>query len=287
MTEYAPLVILGAARSGTNMLRDALTRLPGFATWPCDEINPVWRHGNLVWPDDAIPPERAAGRPAASIRRAFDRVAARTGARVVVEKTCANTLRVPFVNTVLPEALFVHIVRDGRDVIASAARRWRGDLEVPGLAYRFAKARQAPLLDLPVYAAMYLKNRIALRRHKAMSVWGPRFPGMARMVAEGRPLAEICAAQWAASVDATDAALRTIPAERQLLLRYEDVLADPRAAMRAVLMLTGETAGERDIAASAAVVSSAPARRGQATDDAALAPLLAPLLRRHGYEVGA
>ena len=35
----APVVIIGAPRSGTNMLRDVLVGVGGYATWPCDEIN--------------------------------------------------------------------------------------------------------------------------------------------------------------------------------------------------------------------------------------------------------
>lgn len=38
---FTPVVIIGAGRSGTNALRDALTALPEFETWPCDEINPI------------------------------------------------------------------------------------------------------------------------------------------------------------------------------------------------------------------------------------------------------
>ena len=44
-------MIIGAARSGTNMLRDVLTSLDGVDTWPCDEINYIWRHGNIRWPE--------------------------------------------------------------------------------------------------------------------------------------------------------------------------------------------------------------------------------------------
>ena len=50
MSTDRDVVIIGAPRSGTNMLRDVLTSLPGFATWPCDEINLIWRHGNRDLP---------------------------------------------------------------------------------------------------------------------------------------------------------------------------------------------------------------------------------------------
>ena len=52
-----PLVIIGAARSGTNMLRDLLSSLEPFATWPCDEINYIWRHGNREFETEEFTPE--------------------------------------------------------------------------------------------------------------------------------------------------------------------------------------------------------------------------------------
>ncbi|HUT60609.1 MAG TPA: sulfotransferase, partial [Phycisphaerae bacterium] len=121
---YSPIIIIGAGRSGTNMLRDMLTAFPGVGTWPCDEINYIWRHGNARYATDEFPPELARPRVRAYIRRAFDRLAARRGLSHVVEKTCANSLRVQFVRAVVPEARFIHIVRDGRDVAVSAVQRW-------------------------------------------------------------------------------------------------------------------------------------------------------------------
>ena len=35
----SPLIIIGAARSGTNIVRDTLVHVPGWKTWNCDEIN--------------------------------------------------------------------------------------------------------------------------------------------------------------------------------------------------------------------------------------------------------
>ena len=53
------IVLVGAPRSGTNMLRDVLTALDGIGTWPCDEINYIWRHGNVRYPSDELPRENA------------------------------------------------------------------------------------------------------------------------------------------------------------------------------------------------------------------------------------
>jgi len=90
---YRPVIIIGAPRSGTNMLRDALTGVPGVSTWPCDEINYIWRHGNKRHPSDEFTPEMVTSDIRRYVNHRFDRVASRCHAHTVVEKTCANSLR--------------------------------------------------------------------------------------------------------------------------------------------------------------------------------------------------
>lgn len=76
-----PIVIIGAPRSGTNMLRDALCQVSGPGTWPCDEINAVWRCGNGRHPTDELRLEHARPEVKRYIRRAFDRLARRRRVR--------------------------------------------------------------------------------------------------------------------------------------------------------------------------------------------------------------
>jgi hypothetical protein len=84
---FTPVVIIGARRSGTNALRDMLARLPEFTTWNCDEI----------------PSNRAIPRIHRFIRAAFLHLWHHSGQpHFVVEKTCANTLPVPFVDAIRP-----------------------------------------------------------------------------------------------------------------------------------------------------------------------------------------
>lgn len=283
---YTPVVILGAARSGTNMLRDMLTRLPGFATWDCDEINPIWRHGNLDWPNDEIPPDRATPKVRATIRRAFDRIWRASGKPgFVVEKTCANTLRVPFVDAVLPDARYLVLVRDGVDVVPSAMKRWRGDLEFPGLPYLLAKAKYAPLSDLPRYAMTSLIGRLDLMRgRERLSTWGPRFTGIGDL--NGAPLEELCARQWSASVNATDRALAEIPPDRQFHLRYEDLTQAPADWLAKILAFLGTDRTDPQIAHAADIVQGGSVGKGRGRADIDLAgvlPLMQPTLKRHGY----
>lgn len=222
---YQPIIIIGAARSGTNMLRDVITQLPGFGTWPCDEINYIWRHGNPREVTDEFSPELATEKIQSFIRTAFAKLAKKQALAYVVEKTCANSLRVAFVNQVLPNAKFIFIVRDGRDVVASAQKRWVASLDIP---YILRKARFVPPQDIPYYASQYLWNRVyhLLSREHRLAFWGPRFEGMEKVL-EQYSLPEVCALQWRRCVKIAEHDLSQIESTRLHQLRYEDFVANP------------------------------------------------------------
>jgi sulfotransferase family protein len=256
----SPVVIIGAPRSGTNMLRDALTALPGLATWPCDEINYVWRHGNLRHPSDEFPREFARPEVAAYVRRAFARLARRAGGARVVEKTCANSLRVGFVDAILPDARYLHIRRDPLDAVASALKRWRAPLD---LRYVLRKARYVPPSDLPYYASRYLANR--LRKLTAadgrLATWGPRFDGMDAMLASSTP-AEVCAHQWRRCVASAERGLAALPAGRVCEVRYEDFVRSPAAGLERILASLGIDAGAAAVQAAVRDVRASEIGRG-------------------------
>jgi len=249
--DFRPVVIIGAARSGTNLLRDTLAKMPGYVTWPCDELPSTWRHDNLNHPDDEFPPELARPAVRRYVRRVFSRLARRSGAGNVIEKTCANTLRVPFVDAILPEAVYLHLVRDGRDVTTSAMQRWTSKVDLP---YMLKKARYMPPGDIPHYLLRFVRNRLGQRRSEEgrLSMWGPRFAGMEFY--RDRPLAELCARQWQHSVDKARQDLAALPEARHLELRYEDFTAKPAVAMEAIGKFLDESWSEADIAAAVADV---------------------------------
>jgi hypothetical protein len=252
---FQPLIILGAGRSGTNILRDMITHLQGAETWPCDEINPIWRHGNTYWPNDEIPAERASITVRNYIRSAFVKQWKNSNRpEILVEKTCANSLRVPFVNAIFPEALFVYVVRNGHAVVPSAVKRWRGDLEVRSMPYFLSKARYVPIVDLPYYAVQFLKSRIKMlgSSDKRLSLWGPRFEAIDE--AEKSRLEEVCALQWAECVNLTDKGLEQISPERIFYLKYEEMTSSPEKIIRQVSQFLELNSGERELSEGAAMV---------------------------------
>jgi len=251
---YRPLIIIGAGRSGTNMLRDVLCRLPGFGTWPCDEINYLWRHGNKRFPHDEFPPELARPEVRRYLDRAFRACARRESCTTVVEKTCANSLRVGFVAAALPDnARFLHLVRDGHDVVASAGKRWTAELDIP---YLLRKARFVPPLDLPYYALRYLGTRLHRLRDREgkLSFWGPRYLGQEEDLAHGG-LVEVCARQWRRCVERSLADLEALAPERTLHLRYEAFVAKPASELARIGRFLGASWSQEELSQATASVS--------------------------------
>jgi len=235
------VIIVGAPRSGTNMLRDVLTSADGVTTWPCDEINAVWKHGNMDIPHDEIPPERATAQTKAFLSRQFAARARRGRADVVVEKTCATSLRVPFVASALPDAKFIFIYRDGLDATASTMKRWNASFDP---AYTLRKLRFVPATDLPRHLRDFLAKRLAQRFSgdsgreesdlKVSTWWGPR-PRDFRSLQEHHPLEELAFIQWQRCVDLACAGLASLDPRRVHTIRYEDFVSDPQAGTAAAL----------------------------------------------------
>jgi hypothetical protein len=109
-------LIVGCARSGTSILAELVTAHPDAVL--LFEAEHVWQQASA--PADGSHRMTAAdATPEAvdAVRGAL--AAASDGRRLVVEKNPRNSLRVPFLRAVLPDAPMVHIVRDGRDVACS------------------------------------------------------------------------------------------------------------------------------------------------------------------------
>jgi hypothetical protein len=234
---FHPIIIVGAPRSGTNILRDVLTRIPGFGTWPCDEINYIWRHGNIAFPSDAFPSSLATPCIKDFIKRKFSDLATKSNVKYVVEKTCANSLRVEFVDSVLPDSKYLFIVRNGIDVVASAMKRWKAKIE-PN--YILRKARFIPPDDMLHYVIGYAKNRFykILAREKRLASWGPRLDNMEHILATCS-LLEICALQWLSCVKLAAESFSKMPVSKVMKIRYEDFVTHPRESFERICDFLG------------------------------------------------
>lgn len=285
---FQPVFIIGAGRSGTNILRDALCALPHIATWPCDEINPIMRHGNISMPHDRFDAEQARGNVKRFIRGAFTREWTRQDRPAfLVEKTCANSLRVPFLNAIFPEARFIFIHRHGGDVLASARKRWKGQMELPSLPYYWSKIRFTPLRDLPIYGWRFVRARWNMMRGQAdhLDSWGPASPAMLALPPSAS-LDEICALQWSDCVNFALDDLAALDASRVQRVGYEDFVSDPTEILLELAQFLNHEANRDDCRAAAGSVRASSVGKGaDALASAAenVAATIDPVLGRLGY----
>ena len=283
---YLPVIIIGAPRSGTNMLRDVLCELDGVGTWPCDEINYIWRHGNISAETDQFERELATPAVKRYIRRQFDALAKKQRLNVVVEKTCANSLRVPFVNEVIPDARYIFIVRNGYDALASANLRWKAKLDI---GYLLKKARYVPLLDLPFYAIRYVMNRIyrLFSGGQRLAFWGPKWGGMDDLL-RNNSLETVCAVQWKQCVELAERGLENIDSKKVVALKYEDFVRDPEGELKRILDSFELTVPQEQISRATSGVRVSSVGKGKQQMEqpvvSSLEPLIGETLTRHGYE---
>jgi hypothetical protein len=236
MNAPQPLILIGAARSGTKLLRDLIAAHPAVDRVPYD-VNYIWRLGNEDLPHDELPVERLTPALCARLRR---KVAQAAGGKApnFVEKTVGNCLRVPYVCAVFPEARFIHLVRDGLDVVESVYRQW---LAPPDWTYVVRKALHYPLLDSFGYAREYatgLISKLIRPQAQAQHLWGPRYAGIYQDVAR-LALVEVCAIQWARCVTLAATALQRLPPEQLLTVRYESFVQDPLRHLEQVAAFAG------------------------------------------------
>ncbi len=227
MTEACPIILIGAARSGTKFLRDVLASGSGTAAVPYD-VNYVWRYGAGRNESDVLDPAGLTVRHKQFIRKTLRILAKANPGDILIEKTVASTLRVPFINAVFPEARYIHLIRDGREVAESAMRQWQAPPDWSALS---RKLREIPLQNL-TYVAWFGWNFVhgLMTGRKGGKVWGPRFPGIEAVAEEG-PLSRVCARQWLESFNRASADLSEIDntQNRVFTIRYEELTRDDAA----------------------------------------------------------
>ena len=284
MPNCAPIIIIGAPRSGTNMLRDTLTKLPNCATWPCDEINYIWKHYHKSYKTDAFPESFANEKTRKYILNKFQWVSNKYNCHFVVEKTCANSLRVEYLHKLLPDAKFVFIYRNGLDVIGSSMKRWKASLE---LSYLVKKARFVPITDLPLYAFKYMWNHTyrSISREKRLAVWGPKFEGLEKL--KDSPLDEICAKQWKACVDASTKGAALIPSRHKTIVTYENFVASPKEELARIANDLGLEFNQNHIAFATSTVSKQSVNKGihslTKEQSQRLGNIIETTMQEHGY----
>jgi hypothetical protein len=137
----------------------------------------------------------------------------------MLEKTPKNSLRVPFLARVFPEARFIYLYRDPRQVLSSMIEAWTTG--------RFRTYPQLPGWTGAPWSLLLV-------------------PGWRELI--GRPLHEIVAAQWNSATRLLLDDLEALPADRITIVRYDRLVADPAAEIRRLCAATGLDWDEPELA---------------------------------------
>lgn len=232
---YQPVILIGAARSGTKLVRDLIAEHPAINKVPYD-INYVWRLGNEHLSDDELSGTLLTPEVKRRILKQFQSF--HSGAPVLIEKTVSNCLRIPYVYSLFPNAKFIHLVRDGRDVVESVHRQWSAP---PNWRYIFKKARSFPITEAFGYGLSYSKTLFGklIRQDKSKAgTWGPRYNGIDKDVAT-KELIEVCTIQWVRCMEKALNDLSDLPAEQVLTIYYEDLVQTPSPHLESIYKFTG------------------------------------------------
>jgi Sulfotransferase family len=147
---HAPVFVLGSPRSGTTLLYDMLLSAGGFAVYLAESnvfnllvphfgdlrirsnrerLVDAWLHSKL-FRATGLQAEVFRPRLLAECRNGgdflgivMDEICLAQGKQRWAENSPEGMLYLPLIKRLLPNALFVHILRDGRDVAASLAQR--------------------------------------------------------------------------------------------------------------------------------------------------------------------
>lgn len=210
-----PVFIIGADRSGTTFLGDCLAALPELS----------YHHEPEVMKAAAryVYEERWGFRRARWFYRLVYSWLMRIhldGHRRFAEKTPTNSFIVPFLARAFPDAVFIHIVRDGRDAALSHLRQpWL-------LAASLASGRREPGGYRHGPDARFWVEPTRRREFEATS-------DLHR-----------CIWSWRRHTAAALAGTANLPAARYLELRYESLVADPNGACDRLLEFLGIGAPE-------------------------------------------
>ncbi len=211
-----PIFIVGCPRSGTVMLSNILLQSARVSPSQSGEGRDLWERfhpidatpsgSHALNETDLTPEERAV------IHRALYGT---FGGKQFVEKKARNSLRVPYLHALFPEAFFICLRRDGRDNVNSLINGWRSD--------RYHGIVVPAALQISGYGGTNWKFALP--------------PGWRSYI--DRPLEDVCAFQWIACNEALTTARAGVPERNWIEVEYEEIVQAPVAPISAVFETLG------------------------------------------------
>ncbi len=227
-----PVIILAAPRSGSTLLFETLAECVdvwtiGGESHQVIESLSALNPGSGMISSNRLTGEHATDQVVNLMQRRFARLLRNRDGKEFfrnqhlarlrfLEKTPKNALRVPFLDRIFPDALYIYLFRDVRANLSSMMEAWRSD-------------------NWKTYPRLVGWN-------------GPPWslllpPGWSAM--NGKTIAEICAFQWQSANRTILDDLKGLDQDRWIAVSYENLLNDPQATIERLCRFTGFEIDER------------------------------------------
>ena len=249
--------IVGSPRSGTTIFGEMLDRHPRLSQWY--EPYFVWDRYFRLKPHD----ERTAGDATVRVKnqifKDFDRYRKHKKCSALIDKSPRNSLKIPFILQIFPQARFIHLLRDGRDVTLSIHKEWqrrRSIVQDPDQRGRFNYFRALKVLNRFLTRQTFMQDRwrafwfethghlvnktrqLNRLRWEGHIGWGPRFKNWQEVYAR-TSLLQFNAHQWKACVNHIQRDWDRIPHQNRMTIRYEDLISSPEIKTNEILDFIG------------------------------------------------
>jgi len=279
-----PIILFGNTRSGTTIVQKVMSMHPDIVRWY--EPRTLWLYADPRRRHDEFDESDATDKVKRYIREQFLKFQKQHGNCVVMEKTPANILKIPYIRAIFPEATFLFIVRNPFSFISSVEMKWQRPLTTKGIGRRL---QSTPITQLHYYAGRLIRDHFNKRvlRRKYLSLWGPRYKGIEQDL-KTHDLLTVIARQWSVCSIKAEKDLALFGNGQVLRLRYEDFVADPISDLERICAHCGlEMTNDMVRAANEWVKSDRQLKwhRFDPRDLARILPEIDDEMQRHGYEI--
>ncbi len=244
--------IVGSPRSGTSILEIILNTHPFIAAWY--EPYYLWETYFSCLEDDIWREAHLEEKNKRRIRDEFEIFSSKSGKPIVLDKLPTHSFNIPIIRKIFPDAKWIHILRDGRDVTLSIKKKWEKRSRIvqqknlPGFVKMvFQMLQIQPFWRYRFMAIVFeLRTRNLLKssayfnksRWAGEAGWGPRFSDWRNYLKTHSTL-EFNAMQWVHCVNSVRRNWPTLPDVNKIEIRYESLLREPEKTLMAVFETIG------------------------------------------------
>ena len=124
-----PIFMIGCPRSGTTISVNLFARHPWIANW--SEAGRVWDPAGYhdAGADHCWGADKVTAAASRRLHSRFEWYRQRQKKRRFINKHPRNSVRLDYIREIFPDALFIHVIRDGRAVVNSIVKRIERDPE--------------------------------------------------------------------------------------------------------------------------------------------------------------